>query len=105
MYLILNGKSRLEIKEYKSFYNKLVGLMFKKKKINYGIRLNNCNSIHTFFMFQNIDVVITDKNNNVLKKIQNLEPNKMVFPVKNGYYVYELPVNTLDKIDKFTIIK
>jgi len=105
MYLILNGKSRLEIKEYNSFYNKLVGLMFKKKKINYGIRLNNCNSIHTFFMFQNIDVVITDKNNNVLKKIQNLEPNKMVFPVKNGYYVYELPVNTLDKIDKFTIIK
>ena len=56
-------------------------------------------------MFQNIDVVITDKNNNVLKKILSLEPNKMVFPVKNGYYVYELPVNTLDKIDNFTIIK
>jgi len=105
MYLILNGKSRLEIKEYNSFYNKLVGLMFKKKKINYGIRLNNCNSIHTFFMFQNIDVLITDKNNNVLKKIKDLKPNKVILPIKNGFYVYELPVNTLNKIDNFTIIK
>ena len=42
---------------------------------------------------------------NVLKKIKDFKPNKVVLPVKNGYYVYELPVNTLDKIDKFTIIK
>ena len=105
MYLILNDNSKLEIKECKSFYKKLVGLMFKKKKINYGIRLNNCNSIHTFFMFQNIDIVITDKNNNVLKKIENLKPNKVVLPIKKGYYVYELPTDTLNKIDKFTFIK
>lgn len=94
MYLILNKNKKIEILEYNNFSKKLLGLMFKKKKINYGIRLNKCNSIHTFFMFQNIDVVITDKNNVVLKKINNLPPNRIILPIKNGYYVYELPCNT-----------
>ncbi|MDD5979948.1 MAG: DUF192 domain-containing protein [bacterium] len=103
MYLILKDNKKLEIKEYKSFFKKLLGLMFKKEKINYIVRLNNCNSIHTFFMKQNIDVIITDKKNNILYKRKNITKNKVIFPIKNGYYVYEMPEGTIDKINKFVI--
>lgn len=103
MYLILKDNKKLEIKEYKSFFKKLQGLMFKKEKINYIVRLNNCNSIHTFFMKQNIDVIITDKKNNILYKRKNITKNKVIFPIKNGYYVYEMPEGTIDKINKFVI--
>lgn len=103
MYLILKDNKKLEIKEYKNFFKKLQGLMFKKEKINYIVRLNNCNSIHTFFMKQNIDVIITDKKNNILYKRKNITKNKVIFPIKNGYYVYEMPEGTIDKINKFVI--
>lgn len=103
MYLILKDNKKLEIKEYKNFIKKLQGLMFKKEKINYIVRLNNCNSIHTFFMKQNIDVIITDKKNNILYKRKNITKNKVIFPIKNGYYVYEMPEGTIDKINKFVI--
>lgn len=103
MHLILKDNKKLEIKEYKSFFKKLLGLMFKKEKIDYIVRLNNCNSIHTFFMKQNIDVIITDKKNNILYKRKNITKNKVIFPIKNGYYVYEMSEGTIDKIDNFVI--
>ena len=48
MYLIYKN-NKLKIYEYKTFFKKLFGLM-NKKNISYGIRINNCNSIHTFFI-------------------------------------------------------
>ena len=74
--------------------------MFKKEKINYGIRLKKCNSIHTFFMKQNIDVCITTKDNRILYKEENIEKNKIILPIKNGYYTYELPLNTVKYLNK-----
>ena len=65
-----------------------------KKNINYALKLK-CTGIHTFFMFSNIDVILTDKNNNILKVYKNLKPNKIILPQKNVYYTYELPPNTI----------
>lgn len=62
------------------------------------MRFPNCNSIHTFFMFSNIDVIMTDKNNNVLYIYRNLKPWKLILPKKNVYYTYELPGGTLSKL-------
>jgi uncharacterized membrane protein (UPF0127 family) len=41
----------------------------------------------------NIDVVMTDKNFNILYIYKNLKPNKIIFPKKKVYYTFELPVN------------
>ena len=90
--MILKCEKEIEIKMYNSFFNKLKGLMFKKN-FNYGICLNNCNSIHTFFMRENIDVIMTDRNNKVLYIFNNLGKYKIILPKKNVYYTYELPSN------------
>ena len=82
-----------------SFFDRLKGFMFEKN-INYCKRFKKCNSIHTFFMLDSIDVVMTDKNNNVLYIFKNLKPNRIILPKKNVYYTYEFPKNTIDRLNK-----
>lgn len=93
MKLIINDKT-IDIVKATSFYQKLKGFMFYKKKIEHGIVFFNVNSIHTFFMRQKIDVIMTDKKYNILYKYENLKPWKIILPKKNVYYTFELPLGT-----------
>ena len=79
----------------KSFISRLIGFMFKKN-IDYALLFNNCNSIHTFFMKSNIDVIMCNKNNEILYYYNNLEKNKIIWPKKNVFKVIELPVDYFD---------
>lgn len=81
----------IKINECVSFIDRLRGFMFYKRPITYGLLFKKCNSIHTFFMKQNIQVIMTDKDNKILYYYNNLERNKIVLPKKNVYHVYELP--------------
>ena len=74
MKLVLKDKE-LDLKDCHTFKDKLLGFMFKKN-INYALRFK-CKSIHTFFMKENIDVIITDKNNKVLYIYSKLPSNKI----------------------------
>ena len=76
-----------------SFKSRLLGMMFMRKQQEKIYRFPKCNSIHTFFMFQNIDVIMTDKDNNILYTYENLKPNKVIPPKKNVYYTYEFSHN------------
>lgn len=91
MYIIKNN-SKLKVKICTNIFNRFLGFMFKKN-INYALCFPKCNSIHTFFMFSNIDVVMTDKDYNIIHIFKNLKPNKIILPKKNVYYTFELPIN------------
>ena len=102
MKVIIN-KKEINLIDANKFHNRLLGLMFKKN-INYALRIKT-NSIHTFFMKEPIDVVMTDKNNNVLYIYKNLNKNKIIIK-KNIYYTYEFPNNFIDiNLKKINIIK
>ena len=66
------------------------------KKIDHALLFNNCNSIHTFFMKSNIDVIMCDKDNNILYFYHNLGKNKIILPKKKVYKTIELPVDYFD---------
>lgn len=91
MYLIL-GEIKYKINNYSTFFKKTIGLMFKKEKINEIYMFKNCNSIHTFFMKQNIDVIMTDKEYNIVLLKENLKKNKILIN-KDAYYTFECPLN------------
>lgn len=91
MKLIYKNKE-IHLTECKSFYTRLMGFMFKKN-IKNALLFNKCNSIHTFFMKENIDVIMCDKNNNILYFYKNLKKNKIILPKKKVYKVYETPSN------------
>lgn len=94
MKLEYNNKT-IQLTECKSFFSRLIGFMFKKE-INKALLFNKCNSIHTFFMKSNIDVIMCDKNNKILYYYNNLNKNKIIMPKKNVSKTIELPVNFFD---------
>lgn len=87
----------MNVKVCKNIINKTIGLM-GKKEIKNGIVLFPCNSIHTFFMKTNIDVIMTDKNFKILYIYKNLTKNKIILPKKHVYYTFELPLNKIQNI-------
>ena len=91
MHVIINNK-KYNVNYMNTFFKRLKGLMFKKDKIIDIYLFPRCSSIHTFFMKQDIDVCILDKNYNVLYKRENLKPNRIL--IKKGYYTLEMPLGT-----------
>jgi len=91
MNLIYDNK-KIKIIDCNTFYSRLMGFMFKKE-INHALLFNRCNSIHTFFMKKNIDVVMCDKDNNIIYYYNNISKNKIIWPKKNVDKTIELPVN------------
>ena len=85
----------IEIKIADSFFKRFIGLMFKKN-IKYGLLFKNCKSIHTFFMFDAIDIVFTDKNDTIIKTYKNLKPGRILIGPKGTKNTYELPKKTLN---------
>lgn len=75
-----------------SFFSRFRGFMFKKN-IDCALLFEKCNSIHTFFMKSNIDVIMCDRNDNIVYYYNNLKKNRIIWPKKNVYKTIELPVN------------
>lgn len=98
-------KKDIKLIECKNFFNRLKGFMFEKN-IDKALLFDRCNSIHTFFMKENIDVIMCDKNNIILFYYSNLPKNKMIWPKKGVKKVFETPSNYFNiKIGKKMIIK
>ena len=104
MQLIYHDK-KIEIYECKSYFSRLKGFMFKKEITN-ALLFDHCNSIHTFMMKSNIDVIMCDKDNIILYYFNNLGKGKIIWPKKKVTKVIELPVNYFNvKIGDKLIIK
>ena len=67
----------IEIKEAKTFYERMMGFM-GKTNINYGILFPKCNSIHTFFMKEEIDVIGLNEKNEIIFIERNCTKNKII---------------------------
>ena len=76
--------------------SRLVGLMFKEKiPDGEGLLIDPCNSIHTFFMRYNLDVVFIGSDNRVIKIIRNLPPWRMTRIYFSASKTLELPAGKL----------
>ncbi len=104
MKLIYENKD-IDLYECKAFFSRLKGFMFTKN-IDKALLFDRCNSIHTFFMKENIDVIMCDKYNRVLFFYKDLSRNKVILPKKGVTKVFETPSGYFDvKINERMIIK
>lgn len=90
MKIIYDNKT-INVVDCNTFFSRLKGFMFQKE-ITHALLFNQCNSIHTFFMRRNIDVIMCDKENKILYYYSNLGKNKIIWPKKNVYKTIEFPV-------------
>ena len=104
MYLKTN-KNKYDIIIATNFSKRLMGLM-GKTNIDYGMLFPKCNSIHTYFMKENIDIIGLDENNEVIYKYENLDKNRIIkinYDIKKTS-ILELPANSSKKIKIGTIL-
>ncbi len=105
MYLKTN-KEKYNIIIANTLHKRLTGLM-GVKNIDYGMFFPKCNSIHTYFMKENIDIVGLDENNMVIYKYENLDKNRIIkvnYPIKKTS-ILEMPKNSTQKIKIGSILK
>ena len=92
---LIYGDKEIELIECKSFYKRFRGFMFTKN-IDKALFFNKCNSIHTFFMKDDIDVIMCDSDNTVLYYYKKLDKGRIILPKKGVKKVYETPSNYFD---------
>lgn len=85
----------MEIKCCNTFFSRLKGFMFKKN-FNYALCFPKCNSIHTFFMKEKIDVYMTDKDYKILYIKKSMKPWRIILPKRGVYYTFEFPINKVN---------
>ncbi|WP_316571641.1 DUF192 domain-containing protein [Neobacillus sp. YIM B06451] len=79
------------------FYKRFKGLMFRKEPIQEeGLWIVPCNSVHMFFMSFPIDVVLLNKQKEVIRLVHSLKPWRATKPDNSVYSVLELPVGTIE---------
>lgn len=75
-----------------TFLKRAKGLLGRRRLENSGaLILRPCNSVHTFFMRFNIDVLFVDRNNSVIEAVSGLKPFRITGIHFNAAYVVELP--------------
>lgn len=84
------NNDKYNIKVADGFFQRLLGLMFKKN-INYALLFNKCKSVHTFFMFMNIDILALDNNDNIIKTYKNVKPGRIIIGPKGTKKILEVP--------------
>ena len=77
MILQISDDENIKVKIANNFFKKLIGFM-DKKDFDYGIIFPKTNSIHTFFMKENIDVIGFDNHGIIIFKAVNVEKNKVI---------------------------
>lgn len=93
----------IEIKEAKTFFEKLRGLMLKKKP-NHGLLITLEKekrigaSIHSLFVFFKFDAVFLDKQGKIVDIREKIKPfNPLIVPKKPCKHILELPAGKVEE--------
>ena len=104
MYLQVKRK-KIKLIELTKFWDRFKGLKFILEPINYGLRFPKKRFVTTNFLCQRIDIVLTDKEDNILYIYENMKTEKYIFPKRKVYNVYFLPLNTVKDLKPNTKLK
>jgi uncharacterized membrane protein (UPF0127 family) len=87
-----------EIIRANTLFDKLFGLITRRRlRDREGLLIENCNSIHTFWMRYSIDVVFLDKKNQVLAIYYGVKPFRATPFIKNAFFVLEFNSGAIEK--------
>ncbi|WP_188207726.1 DUF192 domain-containing protein [Alkalibacillus aidingensis] len=81
-----------------TFWKRFKGLMFKRGlNSGYGLHIKPCQSVHTFFMKFNIDVIYVNDKLEVVGLDKGLTPNRVGKVRKNAQSVIEVSAGTVEQ--------
>ncbi len=81
-----------------NFLSRLFGLTIRRRlKGGEGFLIENCSSIHTFWMRYSIDVVFLDEKNLVLAIYHNIKPFRVTPFIRDACSVLELKSGAIER--------
>ena len=95
MYLKLKSK-KIPIEIKTTLKEKIISFRFKLTDIDYGLCFPKKRRINTYFYCQKVDIVMTDKDNNIVKIFLNEASEKRYKGPKKTYFTYVFKGNTLN---------
>ena len=91
-YMYLKVKNRkVKLEEANTFWERLKGLKFVLGPLEYGVRFPNKKSSNTNFLFEKIDVILTDKDEKIVHLIECLGTEKKIHRKKHVVNTYFVP--------------
>lgn len=102
-----NGSKKIKFKTVTNFIDRLKGFRFYLSPINEGLCYPKKKMINTYFVCQKLDIVVTDKENNILAIYPSIRTEKFIRPRLKAYYIYLLPEGStkgLENYDKLRIM-
>jgi len=99
-----NGEPIINVLITGTYFKRLLGYMFRVKPHYDALLLTPCNSINTFFMEFNIDVLFLDEHMQVIKKIENLAPGQIIAKVLGAKMVIESKEGAFNNIKEGNIL-
>lgn len=104
MYIKIKNK-KIDLIEANTFWERFKGLKFVLGPLKYGIRFPNKKSSNTYFLFERVDVILTDKDEKILYILENVGTEKHIWRKKNVYNTYFLPVGVGKMLNSGDILK
>lgn len=98
MYIKIN-KSKIPIEIKTTLKDKIKSFRFKLTKIDYGLCFPHKRRINTYFYCQNVDIIMTDKENKIIKMFSNQTSEKHIRGNRKVYYTYVLPTTICNIFD------
>lgn len=97
MKIKINNKT-IDVIEKNRFFDKFKGIkcVLEPIKEAYQFRSHYAN---TYFLFQLVDVVMTDENDKILYMYPNCKTEKFIFPKRKVKYTYFLPLGACDYLE------
>ncbi|MBR2678257.1 MAG: hypothetical protein IKE63_02450 [Bacilli bacterium] len=98
------NKKTYEIKEFNDFKSRFKSLKFVLDPLDYIIKFPNKKIANTYFFVQKIDICFTDNKNRILKIMENVGTEKIIFEptATNTYY---LPLGCIKEYKVGDILK
>lgn len=98
MYIkIKNSKIPIEIKT--TLKEKIKSFRFKLTEINYGLCFPKKRRINTYFYCQNVDIIMTNKDNTIIKMFPNQTSERHIRGNRKVYYTYVLPTTLCNNFE------
>ena len=100
-YIITDNNKKLKINTLTSFKDRIKGYRFYLYPIKEGLCYPKKKMINTYFVCQKLDIVVTDKENNILAIYPSIKTEKFIRPRLKSYYIYLLPEGSSKGLENY----
>ena len=88
------NKKYINITPVEGLFNRFKCMKFKLETITEGYLFEKHNFINTYFFCQRVDIIMTDKENKIIRMYQNLNTEKFKFWKRKVYNTFILPLGS-----------